>query len=95
MVKSSATVYTFPGERGECGFCGKEEGGYAKKDANGDWQAACWPCVRPLVVGASQVKRKFVGTVYTDVNADADEVKPKAVKKNPGIAPSNYRPKVN
>jgi hypothetical protein len=84
--------YTWPGERGVCGFCGKEEGGYAKKDANGEWQAACWPCVRPEGAGAAQPKRKLVGTIFTD--ADAEEEMPKAVKKSPGIAPSTNRPKV-
>ena len=42
-----ALVYTFPEDRGKCGFCGKEENGYAKKDENGKWQAACWECVKP------------------------------------------------
>ena len=94
MVANDATTYTFPDGRGTCGFCGKEEGGYAKKDAAGKWQAACWKCVRPAEVGASQVKRKIVGTVFTDVDADVDVELP-AKKKNPGIPPSNYRPKVN
>lgn len=88
-----ATAYTFPEDRGVCGFCGKEENGYAKKDAKGNWQPACWPCVRPASAGAAQSKRTTVGTVYTDVDADVDE-KP-APKKNPGLAPSTHRPKVN
>lgn len=87
-----ATAYTFPEERGVCGFCGKEENGYAKRDTNGKWQAACWPCVRPESAGAAQPKRKLVGTVFTD--ADVDIYQPVA-KKNPGMPPSTYRPKVN
>ena|ERR1035437_4668996 len=100
MVKNVATDYTFPEDRGICGFCGKSENGYAEKDASGNWQAACWSCVKPSkeqrdMGYAQQQKKKTVGTVFTDVDADADEVKSKMVKKNPGIAPSNYRPKVN
>jgi hypothetical protein len=86
-----ALEYTFPGARGICGFCGQEENGYAKRDAEGAWQAACWVCVRPAV-RAKQEKRAFVGTVYTEVDAEEFE-KPK--KKNPGLAPSGHRPKVN
>ena len=93
MGLEPALAYTFPEDRGVCGFCGKEENGYAKKDANGKWQAACWKCVKPASAGAAQPKRQTVGTVFTEVN-DEDE-KPKATKKNPGMAPSNYRPKVN
>jgi len=85
--------YTGPENRGTCGFCGGEEGGYAKKDDNGKWQAACWPCVRPGGAGAAQPKRKLVGTVFTDVDSDDNE-KPRT-KKSPGMAPSTHRPKVN
>ena len=42
-----ATAHTSPEDRGKCGFCDKEENGYAKKDENGKWQAACWECVKP------------------------------------------------
>lgn len=84
--------WTSPDNRGVCGFCGKEEGGYAKRDANGKWQPACWPCVRPTTAAAPQAKRATVGTVYTDVDADEPEVKK---KKNPGMPPSTHRPKVN
>lgn len=93
MANDPALEYTGPENRGICGFCGGEEGGYAKKDAKGKWQAACWPCVRPTSAGAPQPKRVLVGTVYTDDSADEDE-KPQK-KKSPGMAPSTYRPKVN
>jgi hypothetical protein len=83
--------WTDPDHRGVCGFCGGEEGGYAKRDANGKWQPACWPCVAPAVRKPPQ-KREMVGTVYTDMNVEEPEVKK---KKNPGMAPSTYRPKVN
>jgi hypothetical protein len=92
MVK--ATDYTFPEARGKCGFCGKAEAGYAKKDAKGEWQSACWPCVRPASSGAAQSKRQTVGTIFTSIDDEKDDEKP-TKKKNPGIAPSNYRPKVN
>jgi hypothetical protein len=85
--------HTWPDARGKCGFCGKEENGYAKKDVNGKWQATCWPCVRPASAAAAQPKRNTVGTVYTEVGTDEDE-KPES-KKNPGMAPSTHRPKVN
>lgn len=84
--------WTSPDNRGVCGFCGGEEGGYAKKDANGKWQPACWPCVRPEKSGAAQPKRERVGTIYTE-DQDTEEIIKK--KKNPGLAPSTYRPKVN
>jgi hypothetical protein len=85
-----ALEYTGPENRGVCGFCGGVEGGYAKRDADGKWQAACWPCVKPAG-SFTQTKRAAVGTVYTDVDADPPEA-PK--KKNPGMAPSSHRPKV-
>jgi len=62
--------HTFPEARGTCGFCGREENGYAKKDSSGKWVAACWKCVKPANAGAAQTKRKMVGTVYTDTDAD-------------------------
>lgn len=43
----SPLAWTSPVARGKCFFCGRDEGGYAKKDANGDWQASCWPCIDP------------------------------------------------
>ncbi len=73
MGADIATAYSFPEDRGKCGFCGKEDNGYAKRDANGQWQAACWKCVRPATAGQAQPKRKLVGTVYTDVDADKDQ----------------------
>ena len=84
--------WTSPDNRGVCGFCGGEEGGYAKKNADGVWTPACWPCVRPANSGAAQPKRERVGTAYTDV--DAEEEKPTKAKAK-GMAPSTYRPKVN
>jgi hypothetical protein len=86
-----ATAHTSPEDRGKCGFCDKEENGYAKKDENGKWQASCWKYVKPEHVGASQAKRETVGTVFTDV--EPEEEKPRA-KKSPGMAPSTHRPKV-
>jgi hypothetical protein len=83
--------YTGPENRGECGFCGKEEGGYAKKDANGKWQAACWLCVRPTAASAPQPKRNTVGTVFTDTDLDEPETPKK--NKSKGMAPSTTRPK--
>jgi hypothetical protein len=91
IALDSALAYTFPEERGVCGFCGKEEGGYAKRDSNGKWQAACWKCVKPEHAGSSQVKRETVGTAFTETSVE--EEKPK-VKKNPGIPPSTHRAKV-
>jgi len=80
--------YTTPDTRGVCGFCGREEGGYAKQK-NGVWVAACWKCVKPTTTSADQ-KRKPVGTVYTE-DLDVEEKLP---SKAPGLSPSTYRPKV-
>jgi len=85
-------AYTTPDTRGVCRWCGEEEGGYAKKDEKGEWQAACWPCVRPEKAGVAQPKRSSVGTIFTDTDLEESEVKPK--KKAPGMAPSTSRPKV-
>jgi hypothetical protein len=90
MTITQALDYTGPENRGKCGFCGKEEGGYAKKDANGEWQAACWPCVKPKNATAVQSKRNLVGTAFTDTSDD----KP-AARKSPGMAPSAHRPRTN
>ncbi len=84
------TEWTSPEKRGVCGFCGKEEGGYAKKDAYGKWQPACWPCARPKNPPPPMKKRATIRIVYTEI--EVDEPAPK--KKNPGLAPSNHRPKV-
>lgn len=88
----SALEHTWPDARGTCGFCGKEENGYAKRDATGKWLAACWKCVRPEGAGAAQPKRQQVGTVYTE-DLDAEDVKPVKTKAR-GMAPSTHRPKV-
>jgi hypothetical protein len=82
--------YTFPGARGICGFCGGEEGGYAKRDDKGVWQPACWPCVKPPKSIVPQ-KREQVGTVYSE-DLDAEDI---VKKKRQGLAPSTHRPKVN
>jgi len=84
--------WTSPDNRGRCALCPGEEGGYAKKDANGKWQPLCWNCVRPKNPPPPMQKRATIGTVYTDINVDEPEP-PK--KKNPGLAPSTHRPKVN
>jgi hypothetical protein len=84
--------WTSPDNRGVCVGCGGVEGGYAKRDPMGHWRAFCWACVKPVNAGAAQPKREMVGTVYTDIDAEEIE-KPK--KKNPGMAPSKNRPKVN
>jgi hypothetical protein len=89
MSNNEALEYTEPGSRGVCGFCGKDEQGYAKKDSKNVWQASCWACVKPEKVGASQVKRETVGTVFTE-----EEPPEPPKKKNPGLAPSTHRPKV-
>lgn len=66
MGVDSEIAHTSPDLRGQCGFCGKEENGYAKRDAAGKWVAACWLCVRPTIAGTAQSKRKLVGTIYTE-----------------------------
>jgi hypothetical protein len=84
--------YTGPENRGICGFCGGEEGGYAKQDPSGTWKAACWKCVKPANAGAPQPKREQVGTVFTeDLDAEENQTKKKKAK---GMAPSGHRPKV-
>lgn len=40
------TVHTDPETRGKCGFCGKEENGYAIRDGQGKFKAACWKCCK-------------------------------------------------
>ena len=95
MKTNPAIDHTWPDSRGECGFCHKEEGGYAKQDERGVWQAACWNCIKPEPLPPQ--KRKLVGTVFTE-DLDTEEQlrkKEKAAKKAPGIPPSEYRPKVN
>lgn len=89
----SGTDYTFPEERGVCGFCGAEENGYAMRDSNGKFKAACWKCINKDRVPSEQAKRKIVGTVFTE-DLDVEEVVVKKTK-NPGLAPSTHRPKVN
>jgi hypothetical protein len=96
-MQSEATDYTFPENRGTCGFCGEPEDGYAKKDNAGRFQAACWPCINKDRVISDQPKRKPVGTVFTEDLDTDDQIskREKAAKKAQGIAPSDYRPKVN
>lgn len=90
MKSEQALDYTTPENRDTCGFCGGTENGYAKKDANGEWQAACWMCVRPEK-SLEQPKRETVGTVYTEEEPEEDRPK---TKRAPGMAPSR-RPKTN
>ena len=95
LPSNPALVYTSPEDRGKCGFCGKEEGGYAKRDGNGLWQAACWKCVRPAAASAPQPKRKTVGIIPNGVVViGGDEESATVVGKRQGLAPSSYRPKV-
>lgn len=95
-IIDAVLAHTWPDARGKCGFCGKEENGYAKKDANGIWQAACWSCVRPEGAGAPQPKRQPVGTVFTEDLDTEEQIKKaaKLAKKAPGLAPSAHRPQV-
>lgn len=37
-------------KQGTCGFCGKKEEGYAKRDVDGNWKPSCWACVKPAKV---------------------------------------------
>lgn len=83
--------WTSPDNRGVCGFCGKPEGGYALRAEDGTWKPACWPCAKPKNPPPHQTKKKPVGTVFTE-DLDTEEV---VKKKNPGMAPSNHRPRVN
>jgi len=72
-----ALRYTSPENRGVCGFCGAEEGGYAKRDESGNWQASCWACVRPAAASAPQPKRRLIGSLANNavvVSDDAERV---------------------
>jgi hypothetical protein len=89
-----ALAYTSPENRGICCFCGKEEGGYAKRGTNGQWWAACWSCVKPAQANALQPKRKQIGTIFMEDGVTAGDDAPVAPKAK-GMAPSTYRPKVN
>lgn len=92
-METDATLWSSPENRGKCGFCGKEENGYAKQK-DGKWVAACWKCIRPASAGAAQPKRNPVGTVFTQKDEDLDERPQPTVKKSPGMAPSTHRPAV-
>jgi hypothetical protein len=89
-------AHTWPDSRGKCGFCGKEENGYAKRDESGQFRAACWSCINKDRVIGEQPKRKQVGTVFTEDLDTDDQIakREKATKKAKGIPPSDYRPKV-
>lgn len=65
--------YTTPESRGACGFCGKEENGYAKRDEKGNWKACCWKCIKPDVIPPDPVRRK-VGTVHEEPVESAEPV---------------------
>jgi len=86
-----AQEYTSPEDRGKCGFCGGEEGGYCKQDDQGKWQPACWSCIKPTPLPPQ--KREPVGTVFHE-DLDTEEKIVKKKDKSPGMAPSTYRPKV-
>ena len=86
-----ALEYTSPENRGVCGFCGGEEGGYAKKDSNGKWRAACWACVKPADSDNPQPKRKKAAPPPPEIDMDVEKPQP---KRAPGIPPSTHRPKV-
>ena len=87
------TAWTSPDSRGECFFCGKEESGYSKQDKDGEWQAACWPCVRAGLEPVEPHKRALVKTAPTeDLDADKKLVATaKEAKKVKGLAPSTVR----
>jgi hypothetical protein len=76
----SETDYTTPEDRGVCGFCGKEENGYAMKDSDGKFKSACWNCIKKDRVISDQPKREQVGTAYTE-DLDADD----KIAPNPGM----------
>jgi hypothetical protein len=60
--------------RGKCGFCGKEENGYAKRTASGEWRASCWNCIRPNPADIPPMQsRRKVGTVHEEPVEDAPE----------------------
>ena len=46
--------YTFPEDRGVCGFCGEEENGYALRDKDGKFQPAT-----PLII-----KKNFFNILF-------------------------------
>ena len=60
-------------ERIKCGFCGKEEHGYAKQDAKGRWKPACWSCVKPTKTLPPVVRRNRKGYLGT-IKRESDEV---------------------
>jgi hypothetical protein len=39
--------WTEPGEV-KCHFCPEPDSGYALKDEQGEWQPACWTCVKRI-----------------------------------------------
>lgn len=53
---------------GKCFFCPKPDSGYALKDNNGNWQPACWDCVK----------------TQTNWKPQKDEKKPLNKKENNG-----------
>lgn len=87
--------WTSPDNRGVCGFCGGEEGGYAKCDESGKWQPACWNCVKPTNASAPQPKRAKVGTTVTEEppeEAAPVEAAPRVRRKiDPVVAVAMYQ----
>lgn len=66
MTVNEQVAWTSPDNRGTCGFCGKEENGYAKKGSDGNWRAACWLCVKPDKAITLQPQRKKIGAIFTE-----------------------------
>lgn len=67
---------------GKCGFCKKEEGGYAKRDTKGNWRPACWPCVRPVKTSEPKIRknrRGYLGTIAHDPIEVIENVDPSTV----------------
>lgn len=88
-----ALAYASLEESVTCGFCGSNyDWGYAKRDADGKWRAACWSCVKPESAGAPQPKRAQVGNVVLEPDFDAGGP-PNIGVKAPGLAPSTFRPR--
>jgi|SRR5665213_50606 len=64
-----------------CGFCGKPDQGYAKKDKNGKWKPACWACVKPKHPPPSMQPR--VKPVFEALPEEPEEPKVEVKKRKP------------
>jgi hypothetical protein len=61
-----------------CGFCGKDDEGYAKQDKDGRWKPACWTCVKPKGKMANPVRKIAVESPpMEDLDTD-DIIKPRS-----------------